>query len=319
MGFRDYSPGLNRFLTRDTYNGALADLHLGADPYTGNRYALAGGNPITGIELDGHLSGAACGPDGITCGMTDMGSSAGYTPLPAPAPTAAQEPQRNAFERFVHNTGEFVGGAKDGAVEAGKGLGQLGYDVFYGSSPFADEQTRAETRARAHARKHAVTHPKQLAEAIIAPYQHDLATGRNAHAAGRAVFDLITIIGAGSLTKTGKAATAANTVAVKSGQALNAAARAKVPASWGAGSPTAKGTGTRWFDPQNPSGSGVRIDQGNPASKWPTQQVDHVIVRRNGVVVGRDGRPISGSIKDNPVEAHIPLSEWLTWSEWWRP
>jgi RHS repeat-associated protein len=54
MGFRDYSPGLNRFLTRDMYNGALADLRLGSDPWTGNRYAFAGGNPITGIEYDGH-------------------------------------------------------------------------------------------------------------------------------------------------------------------------------------------------------------------------------------------------------------------------
>lgn len=55
MGFRDYSPGLNRFTTRDMYNGALADMGLGADPYTGNRYAFTGGNPISGIELDGHF------------------------------------------------------------------------------------------------------------------------------------------------------------------------------------------------------------------------------------------------------------------------
>jgi RHS repeat-associated protein len=34
MGFRDYHPGLNRFTTRDMYNGALADAHLGTDPYT---------------------------------------------------------------------------------------------------------------------------------------------------------------------------------------------------------------------------------------------------------------------------------------------
>jgi RHS repeat-associated protein len=54
MGFRDYSPGLNRFLTRDSYNGALNDLNLGLDPFTGNRYAFAGGNPITRIENDGH-------------------------------------------------------------------------------------------------------------------------------------------------------------------------------------------------------------------------------------------------------------------------
>ncbi|WP_446473716.1 golvesin C-terminal-like domain-containing protein [[Kitasatospora] papulosa] len=55
MGFRDYDPGLNRFTTRDMYNGALADTSLGADPYTSNRYAFAGGNPTSLVELDGHL------------------------------------------------------------------------------------------------------------------------------------------------------------------------------------------------------------------------------------------------------------------------
>jgi RHS repeat-associated protein len=54
MGFRDYDPGLNRFLTRDLYNGALADLDLASDSFTSNRYAFAGGNPISNIELDGH-------------------------------------------------------------------------------------------------------------------------------------------------------------------------------------------------------------------------------------------------------------------------
>jgi RHS repeat-associated protein len=55
MGFRDYTPGLNRFTTRDMYNGALADMGLGFDPYTANRYAFTGGNPTTFIELDGHM------------------------------------------------------------------------------------------------------------------------------------------------------------------------------------------------------------------------------------------------------------------------
>jgi len=57
MGFRNYDPGLNRFLTRDMYGGALADLSLTTDPFTGNRYAFAGGNPVTFIEIDGHLFG----------------------------------------------------------------------------------------------------------------------------------------------------------------------------------------------------------------------------------------------------------------------
>ncbi|WP_351234465.1 DNRLRE domain-containing protein [Streptomyces sp. NPDC002133] len=55
MGFRDYNPGLNRFTTRDMYNGALADMGLGSDPLTGNRYAFTGGNPVSLVEIDGHI------------------------------------------------------------------------------------------------------------------------------------------------------------------------------------------------------------------------------------------------------------------------
>ncbi|MEN8654730.1 DNRLRE domain-containing protein [Streptomyces sp. 21So2-11] len=55
MGFRDYSPGLNRFTSRDMYNGALADMSLGSDPFTGNRYAFTGGNPVSNVEIDGHF------------------------------------------------------------------------------------------------------------------------------------------------------------------------------------------------------------------------------------------------------------------------
>ncbi|MCX4456331.1 hypothetical protein OOK58_30660 [Streptomyces sp. NBC_01728] len=51
MGFRDYSPGLNRFTTRDMYTGALTDMGLGADPFTGNRYAFGGGNPVSNVEV----------------------------------------------------------------------------------------------------------------------------------------------------------------------------------------------------------------------------------------------------------------------------
>ncbi|WP_433270955.1 polymorphic toxin-type HINT domain-containing protein [Actinosynnema sp. CS-041913] len=66
MGFRDYSPGRNTFLSRDSYQGALGDLQLATDPWSGNRYAFGGGNPISRIELDGHRN---CGIDGVDCGM----------------------------------------------------------------------------------------------------------------------------------------------------------------------------------------------------------------------------------------------------------
>lgn len=140
--------------------------------------------------------------------MTDMDSSAGYTPVVAPRPG----PSRTATSRSGSATtwrNSAAASRTGGRRREGAGLGQLGCDVFWGSSPFADERTHAETRARAQARKYAVTHPTQLAEAIIAPYQQDLAAGRDGHAAGRAAFEAITVIGVGSLSKAGRATTAA--------------------------------------------------------------------------------------------------------------
>lgn len=99
---------------------------------------------------------------------------------------------------------------------------------------------------------------------------------------------------------------------------LDDAATSRVPSGWGPGSPNRSGVGTRWTDPANP-GNGIRIDQGNPLNSQVTQQVDHVVVRHNGVVVGRDGSPLPGAIREYPELAHIPLDEWLTWSEWFKP
>jgi putative hemolysin len=96
-----------------------------------------------------------------------------------------------------------------------------------------------------------------------------------------------------------------------------AEARAKVPDEWGNGQPNAKGIGQRWTDPQNP-GNGVRIDQGNPDSPFPSQQVDHVVVRSGGRILGPDGSPIEGPLGANP-QAHIPLTDWLQWMEWNEP
>jgi RHS repeat-associated protein len=96
------------------------------------------------------------------------------------------------------------------------------------------------------------------------------------------------------------------------------AAKDKIPPEWGDGQPNRKGDGTRWQDPDD-QGNGVRIDEGDPDNSQPSQQVDHVIVRNGGQVIGRDGQPIGGSIKQDPTNAHIPLSEWLKWSKWNKP
>ncbi len=54
MGARRYSPNPGGFLQQDAYNDALGDMGLSTDPLTQNRYSLAGGNPISFNELDGH-------------------------------------------------------------------------------------------------------------------------------------------------------------------------------------------------------------------------------------------------------------------------
>ena len=92
----------------------------------------------------------------------------------------------------------------------------------------------------------------------------------------------------------------------------------KLPDEWGKGNPNKKKPGQRWQDPDNP-GNGVRIDEGDPSSPFPSQRVDHVIVRVDGKVIGRDGEPIRGSIKDDAENAHIPLDEWLAWKGWGSP
>jgi RHS repeat-associated protein len=77
MGVRRYGPDIGRFLQADVFAGALADLGLSLDPLTQNRYALAGGNPVSFIELDGHRALADGGGGGS----------------PAPAPTPSPLPQ----------------------------------------------------------------------------------------------------------------------------------------------------------------------------------------------------------------------------------
>jgi RHS repeat-associated protein len=54
-GYRRYDPGSSRFLQQDLFNNGLADLGLTLDPLSQNRYALAGGNPTSWIEYDGHM------------------------------------------------------------------------------------------------------------------------------------------------------------------------------------------------------------------------------------------------------------------------
>ena len=68
MGARRFGPDTAHFLTPDFFYGSLSNLDLSVDPLTGNRYDLAGGNPISFKEWDGHMvtadggGGAATSP-----------------------------------------------------------------------------------------------------------------------------------------------------------------------------------------------------------------------------------------------------------------
>jgi len=60
FGARHYSPSMERFVQRDSYQSALDDLGLSTDPLNGNRYVLTGANPINFVDLDGHKGSIPC-------------------------------------------------------------------------------------------------------------------------------------------------------------------------------------------------------------------------------------------------------------------
>ncbi len=83
--------------------------------------------------------------------------------------------------------------------------------------------------------------------------------------------------------------------------------------------PAKKGEGLVWKDKINY----LKISRGYALASYPPQQVDHVIVRRHGRVIGTKGQMIEKTVKaPNPKqapEASIPLSEWLAWNSWFNP
>ncbi|WP_433649102.1 DNRLRE domain-containing protein [Micromonospora zamorensis] len=77
MGARRYGPSSGRFLQADAYANAVNDLGLALDPLTQNRYALAGGNPISYVEVDGHMVTADGGGGGSQTSNPKQDSGSG--------------------------------------------------------------------------------------------------------------------------------------------------------------------------------------------------------------------------------------------------
>jgi RHS repeat-associated protein len=86
MGFRNYDPGINQFASRDMYDGATQNMGLTTDPFTGSLYAFGNGNPVSNIELDGHM---ACADGTSDCSVQ---GGAQWAPKPAPASTSCLGP-----------------------------------------------------------------------------------------------------------------------------------------------------------------------------------------------------------------------------------
>ena len=75
MGARRYGMDTGRFLQEDMLQSSLGDLGLSTDPLSQNRYALAGGNPVSNVEIDGHMTAAAGDGGATTAGGTSTESS----------------------------------------------------------------------------------------------------------------------------------------------------------------------------------------------------------------------------------------------------
>jgi RHS repeat-associated protein len=150
MGFRNYAPGLNQFLTRDMYNGALADMNLTADPFTGNRYTFAAGNPVSNIELDGHTTcdqfgtcRATTTPVHVTDARLGGPSKQTYT---APPPSGQQNNGGDCGFLGLGCARHFASDFLNGALDTGKQLlngaaqeaNQLGNCIAAGSESLSD-------------------------------------------------------------------------------------------------------------------------------------------------------------------------------------
>jgi RHS repeat-associated protein len=77
MGFRNYDPSLNQFASRDMYDGALSDMGLSDDPFTGSLYAFGDGNPVSNTELNGHTFLAPAGGGTTTTSTSCLGPEIG--------------------------------------------------------------------------------------------------------------------------------------------------------------------------------------------------------------------------------------------------
>ena len=88
--------------------------------------------------------------------------------------------------------------------------------------------------------------------------------------------------------------------------------QSRIPKSLGKGKPSNKGNGWKW----NSKKHDVRVQKGDPRSSYAAQRRDYVKIVADGKVIGRNGEVLANA---KGPRAHIPLSEWRTWTTWRSP
>jgi RHS repeat-associated protein len=102
MGARRFGPNTGRFQQPDVYFGALANLGLSTDPLTQNRYSLAGTNPVSFVEIDGHVA-IADGGGGAATTPSVIGAAAAPQPGPGTGARTGAEAEPRATDLAQHH------------------------------------------------------------------------------------------------------------------------------------------------------------------------------------------------------------------------
>ena len=145
MGARRFGPRDSHFLQEDRLHGALANMDLGTDPLTSNRYSLAGGNPTSFVEVDGHWS----------IGDLFGGGSKDGNPLDSIKKKAKNffNKAKQTAKKAVSKVGDFAKGVADKAVDSAKetGIGDVANEVAGAVGDVMDEAPKKVGRTLARA------------------------------------------------------------------------------------------------------------------------------------------------------------------------
>lgn len=154
MGARRFAPDTARFLQDDAFRGALSNLALSTDPLTQNRYSLAGGNPLSFVEVDGHMviadggGGGSSTPnfqqaDSYAGGTSGTGTTSGQTYSTTLATMGPFDPDLDSVQFSWGATGISAGMGLYGGGE------KLGSNAAKAGSNLASDATDAAAKSKA--------------------------------------------------------------------------------------------------------------------------------------------------------------------------